>query len=140
MRKKGRWIAYTVLGFLLILLGPGTNLLTDTDAEAAWQPKKPITFVIMAGKGGGADRIARLMQKIVQQHGWSPQPLIPVNKPGGAGAEALRFLRDRHGHQERDPPWMLADQSRVEQEEDHGRQIGADHVDQGDHNQAGDGD
>ncbi len=97
MRKKGRWIAYTVLGFLLILLGPGTNLLTDTDAEAAWQPKKPITFVIMAGKGGGADRIARLMQKIVQQHGWSPQPFIPVNKPGGAGAEALRFLKDHHG-------------------------------------------
>jgi tripartite-type tricarboxylate transporter receptor subunit TctC len=78
-------------------LGPGTVLFTDTDAEAAWQPKKPITFVIMAGKGGGADRIARLMQKIVQQHGWSPQPLIPVNKPGGAGAEALRFLKDHHG-------------------------------------------
>jgi tripartite-type tricarboxylate transporter receptor subunit TctC len=51
----------------------------------------------MAGKGGGADRIARLMQKIVQKHGWSPQPLIPVNKPGGAGAEALRFLKDHHG-------------------------------------------
>jgi tripartite-type tricarboxylate transporter receptor subunit TctC len=99
MRRLGisKWIFVTVLGFLLILLGPGTGPLTDTDAEAAWQPKKPITFVIMAGKGGGADRIARLMQKIVQQHGWSPQPLIPVNKPGGAGAEALRFLKDNHG-------------------------------------------
>jgi tripartite-type tricarboxylate transporter receptor subunit TctC len=98
MRKKGRWISLAVIGLLLIFLGPGTALFTDTDAEAAkWQPKKPITFVIMAGKGGGADRIARLMQKIVQQHGWSPQPLIPVNKPGGAGAEALRFLKDNHG-------------------------------------------
>jgi tripartite-type tricarboxylate transporter receptor subunit TctC len=97
MRKKGRWVSLAVIGLLLIFLGPGTVLFTDTDAEAAWQPKKPITFVIMAGKGGGADRIARLMQKIVQQHGWSPQPFIPVNKPGGAGAEALRFLKDRHG-------------------------------------------
>ncbi len=35
---------------------------------------------------------------------------------------------------------LLADPSRVEQEEDEGRQIGADHVDQGDHNQARDGD
>ncbi|MFQ5882451.1 MAG: Bug family tripartite tricarboxylate transporter substrate binding protein [Candidatus Methylomirabilales bacterium] len=97
MRRKSRWISLAVVGLLLILVGPGTVLLTDTDAEAAWQPKKPVTFVIMAGKGGGADRIARLMQKIVQKHGWSPQPLIPVNKPGGAGAEALRFLKDSHG-------------------------------------------
>jgi putative tricarboxylic transport membrane protein len=98
MRRTRRWISSTLLGLLLILLGPaGTSLLTDTGAEAAWQPNKPITFVIMAGKGGGADQIARLMQKIVQDHGWSPQPLIPVNKPGGAGAEALRFLKDSHG-------------------------------------------
>ncbi len=96
MRRK-KWVSLAVVGLLLMFLGPGTVLLTDTDAEAAWQPKKPITFVIMAGKGGGADRIARLMQKIVQEHGWSAQPLIPVNKPGGAGAEALRFLKDSHG-------------------------------------------
>ncbi|MFQ5848310.1 MAG: Bug family tripartite tricarboxylate transporter substrate binding protein [Candidatus Methylomirabilales bacterium] len=97
MSKKGRWTSLVVVGLLLIFLGPGTVLLTDTAAEAAWQPKKPITFVIMAGKGGGADRIARLMQKIVQKHKWSPQPLIPVNKPGGAGAEALRYLKDHKG-------------------------------------------
>ncbi len=95
--EVSRWISVMVLGLLLIFLGPAAGPLIDTDAEAAWQPKKPITFVIMAGKGGGADRIARLMQKIVQEHGWSAQPLIPVNKPGGAGAEALRFLKDSHG-------------------------------------------
>lgn len=100
MRRNSRWIPVVVLGLLLtfVVVGPGTNLLTGTDAEAAkWQPKKPITFVIMAGKGGGADRIARLMHKIVQTHGWSPEPLIPVNKPGGGGAEALRFLKESHG-------------------------------------------
>ncbi|MFQ5657168.1 MAG: Bug family tripartite tricarboxylate transporter substrate binding protein [Candidatus Methylomirabilales bacterium] len=97
MGRKSRFLLTAVLGLLLIFTGPGNILLTDTDAEAAWQPQKPITFVIMAGKGGGADRIARLMQKIVQKHGWSPQPLIPVNKPGGAGAEALRYLKDHHG-------------------------------------------
>ena len=27
----------------------------------AWQPKKPVEFIIMAGTGGGADQIARLL-------------------------------------------------------------------------------
>ena len=28
----------------------------------AWEPNKPIEFVIMAGAGGGADQIARFIQ------------------------------------------------------------------------------
>ncbi len=55
----------------------------------AWEPNKPINFVIMAGKGGGADKMARLMQAIVEENDLAPKPLIPVNKPGGSGAEAL---------------------------------------------------
>lgn len=58
----------------------------------AWEPNKPIDFVIMAGKGGGADKMARLMQAIVEEEGFAPKPLVPVNKPGGSGAEALVHL------------------------------------------------
>ena len=36
----------------------------------AWQPNKPIDFIIMAGKGGGADKMARLMQGIVERSHW----------------------------------------------------------------------
>lgn len=61
-------------------------------AAQAWEPNKPIDFVIMAGKGGGADKMARLMQAIVEEEGLSPKPLIPINKPGGSGAEALIAL------------------------------------------------
>lgn len=66
-------------------------------AQAQWQPRKPVEFIIMAGTGGGADQLARLFQGIVQKNDLSPQPLIPINKPGGAGAEALRYLRDKAG-------------------------------------------
>lgn len=59
----------------------------------AWEPTKPIEFVIMAGKGGGADKMARLMQAIVEEKGLAGQPLVPVNKPGGSGAEALVHLK-----------------------------------------------
>ena len=71
---------------------------------AAWTPKKPVEFVIMAGQGGGADRLARLIQSIIQKNHFSPQPFIPVNKGGGSGAEALRYLLDKKG----DPHVIMA--------------------------------
>ena len=37
-------------------------------ASADWAPKKPIDFIIMAGKGGGADKMARLMQSVIQKN------------------------------------------------------------------------
>jgi putative tricarboxylic transport membrane protein len=46
----------------------------------------------MAGPGGGADQIARFIQTVVEQKGWSRRPLIPNNKGGGSGAEALIHL------------------------------------------------
>ena len=55
----------------------------------AWQPNKPIDFIIMAGKGGGTDKMARLMQGIVEKESLAKRPLVPVNKSGGSGAEAL---------------------------------------------------
>ncbi len=63
-----------------------------TTAAQAWEPKKPVEFVIMAGQGGGADKMARLMQTVVEKNGWASKPLTPINKPGGSGAEALIHL------------------------------------------------
>ena len=41
-------------------------------ASAEWTPKKPIDFIIMAGKGGGADKMARLMQSVITKNKMSP--------------------------------------------------------------------
>ncbi|WP_255449683.1 Bug family tripartite tricarboxylate transporter substrate binding protein [Shimia ponticola] len=62
-----------------------------------WKPQKPVEMVIMAGQGGGADRIARLFQSIIQKENLSNMPILPVNKGGGSGAEALRYLKDKEG-------------------------------------------
>ena len=37
-------------------------------AQAAWSPKKPVEFIIMAGTGGGADQIARLLQGLIEKN------------------------------------------------------------------------
>lgn len=63
----------------------------------AWQPKKPVDFVIMAGKGGGADKMARLMQSVIEKHKLSTKPFVPINKPGGSGAEALIYMKNTKG-------------------------------------------
>lgn len=66
-------------------------------AQSDWQPRKPIELIIMAGTGGGADQIARLLQGLIQKNDMSPRPFIPINKPGGSGAEALAYLKDKEG-------------------------------------------
>ena len=73
------------------------SLGMTTAATAEWQPKKPVEFVIMAGKGGGADKMARLMQTIIEKHDLSSKPFVPVNKAGGSGAEALIHLQSKKG-------------------------------------------
>ena len=63
----------------------------------AWEPTKPIEFVIPAGTGGGADQMARLIAGIVEKHKLSPRPVIVVNKSGGAGAEGFLHVKGKKG-------------------------------------------
>jgi len=66
-------------------------------AQAAWEPTKPIEFVIPAGTGGGADQMARLIAGLAEKHKLSPRPLIVVNKSGGAGAEGFLHVKGKKG-------------------------------------------
>jgi putative tricarboxylic transport membrane protein len=63
-----------------------------------WEPNRPVEMVIMAGQGGGADRLARLFQTIIQKESLASMPFLPTNKGGGSGAEALRYLVDNAGN------------------------------------------
>src|SRR5712672_3637646 len=68
-----------------------------TPAVQAWEPTKPIEFVIPAGTGGGADQMARLISGIAEKNKLSPRPLIAVNKSGGAGAEGFLYVKEKKG-------------------------------------------
>ncbi|MDX2259960.1 MAG: tripartite tricarboxylate transporter substrate-binding protein [Hyphomicrobiaceae bacterium] len=70
---------------------------------AAWEPTKPVTFVIPAGTGGGADQMARFVQGIVAKHNLMTQPLVVVNKGGGAGAEGFLEVKGNAG----DPHYVI---------------------------------
>ena len=85
-------------------VGVAAAIGLSTAAQAAWEPTKPVEFVVPAGTGGGADQMARLIQGIVIKHKLMKEPLIVVNKSGGAGAEGFldgqgcqgRPAQDRH--------------------------------------------
>jgi tripartite-type tricarboxylate transporter receptor subunit TctC len=63
----------------------------------AWEPQKPIELVIPAGPGGGADVMARFIAPLVSKYHLSPQPLVTVNKSGGAGAEGFLYVKGKKG-------------------------------------------
>ena len=87
------------LGSKLLSLGLALGLglgftVASVDSAKAWEPKKPVEFIIMAGKGGGADKAVRFIQTIIAKNKLSSKPFTPINKPGGSGAEALIHVKN----------------------------------------------
>ncbi|AJA66967.1 MULTISPECIES: Bug family tripartite tricarboxylate transporter substrate binding protein [Bradyrhizobium] len=62
---------------------------SSTASVAAWEPVRPVEFIVPAGTGGGADQMARTIQGIVTKHNLMKQPLVVINKAGGAGGEGF---------------------------------------------------
>ena len=67
-------------------------------AAMAWEPSKPVEFVVPAGTGGGADQMARFIQGVVAKNKLMSQPIIVVNKAGGAGAEGFLDVKGDKGN------------------------------------------
>ncbi|MFY9513244.1 MAG: tripartite tricarboxylate transporter substrate-binding protein [Rubrivivax sp.] len=72
--------------------------LLAAGVAAAWEPSKPVEFVVPAGTGGGADQMARFIQGVVAKNGLMKQPIVVVNKSGGAGAEGFLDVKGDKGN------------------------------------------
>lgn len=79
------------------LIAAATALIVAGHA-AAWEPAKPVEFVVPAGTGGGADQMARFIQGVVAKHNLMKQPIVVVNKGGGAGAEGFLDVKNDKGN------------------------------------------
>ena len=79
------------------LAGCAVLALQPMSAAAAWEPTKPVEFVVPAGTGGGADQMARFLQGVIAKHNLSKQPFVVVNKSGGAGAEGFLDVKNAKG-------------------------------------------
>jgi putative tricarboxylic transport membrane protein len=65
---------------------------------AAWQPTEPVEIIVPAGRGGGADQMARLLERAVAKHALMDQRIVVVNKSGGDGAEGLLHMKASAGN------------------------------------------
>jgi tripartite-type tricarboxylate transporter receptor subunit TctC len=86
--NRSKSLAFAALSCALLAVPP---------ALAAWEPTKTVEFVVPAGTGGGADQMARMIQSIVAKHQLMKQPLVVVNKGGGAGAEGFLDVKGAKG-------------------------------------------
>ncbi len=77
-------------------LGAAVELCGASLAHA-WEPSKPVEFVVPAGTGGGADQMARFLQGVIAKHKLMKQQMVVVNKAGGAGAEGFLEVKGAKG-------------------------------------------
>jgi len=63
----------------------------------AWEPTKPIEFIVTSGAGGGTDNFARMVQSTIAKYKFTAQPIVVVNKGGGSGAEGYVYGKGQKG-------------------------------------------
>jgi putative tricarboxylic transport membrane protein len=71
--------------------------MSAAQAETEWKPTHPVEIVVGVGPGGGIDRTARIVQKIIQERHLVDVPVTVTNKPGGGGALSQAYLAQHAG-------------------------------------------
>lgn len=63
----------------------------------SWKPEKAVEIVVSSAPGGSNDRIARIIQKIVQEQKLLPVPVSVLNKPGGNQTISRAYINQNPG-------------------------------------------
>ena len=72
-------------------------LLSAPALGQAWRPDKPVEIIAASGAGGNTDKLARTIQKILQEEKLVPTPVNVVNKTGGNQTIARVYLNQHPG-------------------------------------------
>ena len=81
------------LAFALVFIASATAWA----ATPGWKPERPVELIIPTTPGGGQDRTARIMQKILQDEAAVGTQITVVNKGGGGGNIAYAYLQQFRG-------------------------------------------
>jgi putative tricarboxylic transport membrane protein len=97
MTRSGHFGDIAIRGFAAAA-GAAALLFCGAPASAAWEPTRPVEFIVPAGTGGGADQMARVIQGIVTKHKLMKQSMVVINKSGGAGGEGFLDVKGSKGN------------------------------------------
>jgi putative tricarboxylic transport membrane protein len=81
---------------MMIALGAAA-IACAAAASAQSYPSKQVDFVVHVNPGGGTDVFARLVTEIMTRDKLVTQPLVVLNRPGGAGVVAFTYIKSKRG-------------------------------------------
>jgi putative tricarboxylic transport membrane protein len=90
MRRAGGALAAGVLGFAAAMAGSA--------AAQGWRPERAVEIITSSAQGGSNDRVARNLQRIIQDEKLAPVPIAVINKPGGNQTLARIYLNQFPGN------------------------------------------
>lgn len=66
-------------------------------AQTAWKPERAVEIITGSAAGNSIDRMARMVQRMVQEKRLVETPVAVLNKPGGGNTIAWNYLNQRAG-------------------------------------------
>jgi putative tricarboxylic transport membrane protein len=93
MKKQIQKVSYA----LLLLTATAIISAGAAPVYAAWEPTKPVEFIVPAGAGGASDQMARTIQGIIMKYNLMKQPVMVSNKSGASGAEGAMEVKEAKG-------------------------------------------
>ena len=82
-----------ILSCLLVVL----PVLAFAQSPSAWRPERPVEIVIGAAPGGANDRVARAIQRGLQDNKFA-NTVVALNKPGAGQTIAFSYLAGHAGN------------------------------------------
>ena len=73
------------------------GIALDCAAQTAWKPGRNVEWVVGVGPGGGVDRTARTLQRVLQDRRMLEVSSTVVNKPGAGSTLAQLYLNQHPG-------------------------------------------
>lgn len=80
-----------------IVVGVFFALTAQHSLAQAWKPEKAVEVVVSSAPGGSNDRVARIIQKIVQDQKLVATPVAVLNKPGGNQTISRAYINQNPG-------------------------------------------
>ena len=85
--KEMRWLGIAISCAMVVMPGAA--------GAAEWKPDRVVEIIVATGAGGGQDKSARTVQRILQEGQILPVAATVQNKPGGGGLVAWTYLNQK---------------------------------------------